>query len=237
MPCTHLLMPWGPLPTGRWDHAWPMVWLTWAVVAYRRPTVSGALLGVAAGTAFFPVLVLPAWLSFYYRRGAARFLTAFLLTGGVCVLALVVTSALKGELPPSLRSAWTDSNWQPWQQPAPDTHGVWQDVHWAYRLPVFLAFAAFVVTTLFWPAPKNLAHMLALTAAVLIGVQFWYADQGGVYVLWYLPYLLLLVFRPNLSAHRPAPIPPDDWTARLGRALKRRLARWLHRPEPEKAPS
>src|SRR5262249_49617092 len=43
LPCTHLLMPSATLPAGRWDHAWPMVWLTWAVVAYRRPTVCGAL--------------------------------------------------------------------------------------------------------------------------------------------------------------------------------------------------
>jgi hypothetical protein len=237
LPCTHLLMPTGALSAGRWHHAWPMVWLTWAVVAYRRPMIAGAGLGVAAGTSFFPVLVLPIWLSFYYRRGTVRFLTGFLLSGTIALLILSVPVMLNGELPPSLRSAWTDSNWQPWQQPSPETAGVWQGIHWAYRIPVFLAFAAFVLTTLFWPWPKNLAHVLALTTAVLIGIQFWYADQGGIYVLWYLPFLLLLVFRPNLSASRPPLPPPDDWPVRLGRLFQRLLARWLPRPEPAAAPS
>ena len=88
---------------------------------------------------------------------------------------------------------------------APTARGVWQGVYWVYRLPVFIAYIAFVVTTLFWPAPKNLGHVIALSAAVLIGIQFWCADNGGVYVLWYLPFLLLLAFRPNLSAAQPSP--------------------------------
>jgi len=69
--------------------------------------------------------------------------------------------------------------------------------------------------------------VLALTAAVLIGIQFWYADQGGVYVLWYLPLLLLLVFRPNLSACQPQP-PGDDWLGRWGHKLARLGLRFLH---------
>jgi hypothetical protein len=63
-------------------------------------------------------------------------------------------------------------------------------------------------------------------------VQFWYADQGGVYVLWYLPLLLLLVFRPNLSDRRPPPIHPEgDWLYRLGRLLMRAAARIVRLPE------
>ena len=63
------------------------------------------------------------------------------------------------------------------------------------------------IATAFWPTPKNLAHVIALSAAVLIGIQFWYAEQGGIYVLWYLPFLLVLVFRPNLLDRRPLPGP------------------------------
>jgi hypothetical protein len=67
---------------------------------------------------------------------------------------------------------------------------------------------------------------------VLIGLQFWYTDQGGVYVLWYLPFLLLLVFRPNLTACQPPTPPPDDSLARLGRWSYRRLRALLRLPEP-----
>jgi hypothetical protein len=67
----------------------------------------------------------------------------------------------------------------------------------------------------------------------LIGIQFWYADQGGVYVLWYLPLLLLLAFRPNLGDLRPAVIVPEtDWLGRLGRALARATVWLIRGPEP-----
>jgi hypothetical protein len=86
----------------------------------------------------------------------------------------------------------------------------------------------------FWPAPKNLAHVIALTATVLIGIQFWYADQGGVYILWYLPLLLLLVFRPNLTACQPQP-PGADWLSRLGRRLMIVARRTLRLLRPVRA--
>jgi hypothetical protein len=95
---------------------------------------------------------------------------------------------------------------------------------------VFLGYLTLVLMTLFWPSPKNLAHVLALTVAVLIGIQFWYGDQGGVYVLWYLPYLLLLVFRPNLSHCRPPPR-PDDWITRSLRRIGQALLRLVRGPE------
>src|SRR5262249_25890017 len=113
------------------------------------------------------------------------------------------------------------------------TEGFWTGVHWAYRLPVFIAYIAFVATTLLWPAPKTLAHLLALSAAVLVGIQFWFADRGGVYVLWYLPILLLLVFRPNLSDRLALPIQPEnDWLKRVQRVIGRLISRLLKFPQP-----
>ena len=244
LPYTFLLLPHTPLETvlkaGRWDHAWPMAWMIWTVLAYRRPALAGAFLGVAAGSAFFPVLVLPVWLSFYWRRGALRFAVSFLLFAGLCLGLIGLAIWLHGGTFFSiLQSPWNQSTWQPWKAPPDGVRSVWAGVqgervgvHW-YRMPVFLAYLAFVATTAFWPKPKDLAHVLALTAAVLIGIQFWYADQGGVYVLWYLPFLLLIVFRPNLTACQPAP-PVEDWLTRLGRRLLRLLPRLRRLPEPAK---
>jgi hypothetical protein len=233
LPYTWLLMPGAPNGVGGWENAWPMALMIWMVLAYRRPGVAGAFFGVAAGTTFFPVLTLPVWLSFYRGRGAGRFLLAFAVAAVLCLGVLGGVLWFNGELPQSLQSAWNAAGWQPWKQPAPAARGLWQDMpgHWAYRVPVFIAYVAFVVTTAFWPAPKNLAHVLALSAAALIGIQLWYPDRGGVYVLWYLPFLLLLVFRPNLSACQP-PAPSDTWVERLGRRLRRGVLRLLHRPEP-----
>jgi hypothetical protein len=234
LPYTFLLLPYSPLDVGQWHHALPMALVVWALAAYRLPTLAGVLLGLAAGSVYFPALLAPVWCSFYWRRGAGRFAAAFLLAGGLSLAATGTVLWLQGELYPSLHSAFTLSDWQAWK--APTTESIWQGpggggVHWAYRIPVFIGYLAFVLTTAFWPAPKNLAHLLALSAAVLIGLQFWYADRGGVYVLWYLPLLLLLVFRPNLVDRRPAAIQAEtDWLARLGRVLKRWTGRLFHSP-------
>jgi hypothetical protein len=233
LPYTYLLMPGSPSGLGRWDHPWPMALMVWAVLAFRRPMLAGAFLGVAAGSVFFPVVTFPAWWGFYHRRGAARFTLSFVVSAGVCLAILGALSWAQGDLPRSLQSAWTESDWQPWKLPHRDTEGFWQGMESQryYRLPVFIAYTALVVGTFFWPSPRDLAHVLALSAAVLIGIQFWYPDRGGVYVLWYLPFLLLLAFRPNLSAVQPSP-PGDDWVARLGRRLGRGVLRLVRQPEP-----
>ena len=75
--------------------------------------------------------------------------------------------------------------------------------------------------------------VIALSAAVLIGVQFWHGDRGGVYVLWYLPLLLLMVFRPNLSAHEPpVPAPGGGLVVRWAKAGWRRLRPGRTAPSP-----
>lgn len=236
LPYTFLMM--SGVGLGRWDQAWPMAWMVWAVVTYRRPILTGLLLGLASGSVFVPVLTLPVWLSFYRGRGAGRFLCAYLGTIALSLFFLGGLVWIHGKLPDSLHWTWTTLSWQFWRSLPDGTISFWREIEPVYRLPVFIASMAFVIVTLFWPAPKNLAHVLALSAAILISVQFWYADRGGIHVLWYLPYLLLLVFRPNLSTAQPAP-PPDDWLARATRALGRglaRLVRWLtqlrHRPQP-----
>jgi hypothetical protein len=234
LPFTHLLMPGRAPQVGRWDHTWPTALMVWAILSYRRPSVAGCLLGLAAGSVFFPVVTFPAWFSFYWRRGARRFGIAFALSAGLCLamvsgLLLAERESLRG-----LQSAWSLAGWLPWQQPPASTVGVWQgpdwSVHWAYRLPVFFVYATFLLATLFWPSPKDLAHVMALSATALLGLEFWYADRGGVHVLWYLPLLLLLAFRPNLTACQPQAPRSDDWLARLGRQLGRLVLRPFRAP-------
>ncbi|HJT76450.1 MAG TPA: hypothetical protein VJ739_04540, partial [Gemmataceae bacterium] len=190
----YLLLPFTAYHIGQWQEVWPLALVVWAVGLYRRPMLSGLLLGLATGTAYFPALAFPLWCSFYWRRGAGRFAATFLLTAAVCLAVIGSVLWLDGELPRSLQTVFLFSGKAPWITPRAGSVSFWTGVHWAYCLPVIIAYAAFVVATAFWPHPKNLAHLLALTAAVFLGIQFWYPDQGGVYVLWYLPLLLLLVF-------------------------------------------
>jgi hypothetical protein len=228
----YLLLPYTAFDITQWHHVWPMALVVWAAFAYRIPLLSGALLGLAAATTYFPLLLLPVWISFYWGRGAGRFAGAFGLTGGVCLAIVVWTLWLDDDLARSVQSALSLPDWQPWREPIHGTLGLWKDIHWAYRMPLFIAYLAMLGISALWPSPKNLAHVLALSAAAILGVQFWYADQGGTYILWYLPLLLLLMFRPNLADRRPLPIQREtDWLSRLGRWLRRIFLRLVRGPE------
>lgn len=226
----YLLLPYTAIHIAQVHHVWPIALLIWALVAYRRPMLAGVLLGLSAGS-YFTALVFPVWLSFYWRRGAGRFASAFLLSTGLSLSLLALHLWLQGDLHSRLGDALALSDWQAWREPR--TEGFWLGVHWAYRIPVFVVYLALLMWWSFWPAPKNLAHVIALSAALLIGIQFWYADQGGVYVLWYLPLLLLLVFRPNLSERVPPEIHAEsDRLKQVGRAVGRLVYRILRIPEP-----
>src|SRR5262249_34990037 len=83
----YLLLPYTALHVEQWHHVWPMALVVWAVVFYRRPASAGLLLGLAAGTVYFPLLILPVWWSFYLGRGAGRFVGAFVLAFGLCLAA------------------------------------------------------------------------------------------------------------------------------------------------------
>ena len=83
------------------------------------------------------------------------------------------------------------------------TESIWTGDSLGVPVPIFVLFVGVPRGVAVWPSPKNLSHLIALSAAVLIGVQFWHADRGGVYVLWYLPLILLMVFRPNLTTAEP----------------------------------
>lgn len=228
----YLMLPYTGQQFSQLHHVLPMALFLGTLLAYRWPTVAGGILGIATAATYFPALVLPIWLSFYRERGAGRFLLAFLIGLSLGLLNIGLTLSVYDEFDQSLQAALESASWQPWKIPG-TTEGFWTGVHWAYRIPVFLLFCCFVLGTMFWPSPKNLAHVIALSSAVFIGLQLWGADQGGVYVLWYLPLLLLLIFRPNLQDRVALPIPTDtDWLTNSLRWLLRMIRRILKMPAP-----
>jgi hypothetical protein len=228
----YLMLPYTAYHVGQVHHVWPVVFILWAIYAYRRPGAAGAWLGVAAGSAFLPFLLFPLWFGFYRGRGAVRFAVAFAGASGLTLALTAGLLLLSGELREYVKVTLSLSDWQAWKPPR--TEGIWQGTHWAYRLPVFIAYMAFLVLTMFWPTPRNLGQVIAQSAAVVIGVQFWYADQGGVYVLWYLPLVLLMVFRPSLVDVRP-PLPAPGAPGVVAQA--RGLWERLFQPKPAGQPA
>lgn len=211
----YLLVPYTAFHIGQLHLVWPAAFVTWAVFWYRRPTVSGVLLGLAAGSAFVPLLLVPLWAGFYAGRGLGRFLGGFGAAFGVAVGLTAVLLWWDGWTIHTLAGPMAD--WLPWRRTLAE--GLWKGAHGAYRLPVFVPYLAFVLGLAVWPSPKSLSQLIALSAAVLIGVQFWHPDRGGLYVLWYLPLVILVVLRPTLALPEPGWVVWGRRAARPGQGV------------------
>ena len=192
MATLYLLFPPTALLVGRADHALPAACLLWAVVSYRFPLLAGLWLGAAGGLIYYPLLLLPLWAAFYWERGLIRILIGTAI-GSVVIIAVGAGLVGFGAYAQSVGQAFgLDGS-------TPET-GLWGTVFDpVYRLPVEVAYVVMCGSFALWPPRKNLGTLMSCSAAVLLGTQLWQPHGGGTYIGWYLPILLLTVFRPNLE--------------------------------------
>lgn len=199
MAALYLLLPCTAFDVSKVNHLLPAALIVWAVATYQKPMVAGVLLGLACGTVFFPIFLLPIWMGFYWKRGALKFGLALILTGAVLLGSLILTSA---HLMSFKQQTLGSIDWSVLKFQADEGVGFWSLYDPAYRIPVFATFMILLIVLTIWPVRKNLEHLLAHSAAVVVATQFWYPHQGGIYVTWYLPLLLVVTFRPRLN-HLP----------------------------------
>ena len=181
--------------TGRVDHSLPAALLLWAVLCYRRPLVAGIFLGLAGGLVYYPLFLLPLWGSFYWKRGARKF------AAGAAAMILMLVVALSFDSSASL----SDHLYRmfgllkPNRDPQ-ELRGLWA-LGWnpIWRLPVIVGFAILATFFTIWPARKNLGTLMSSSAALMVAAQFWHGYGGGLYIAWFMPLLLLVIFRPNLQ--------------------------------------
>jgi hypothetical protein len=211
----YLMLPYTALLTGRVDHVLPAAFIVWAVQSYRRPMVSGTLLGLAIGLIYYPVFLLPLWCSFYWHRGLVRFLI------GVCLPLFVLFGILA--FAPDEMAVFIDHMRSIFSWTVQEGDGFWSTglLAPAYRIPVMAAFTAMAGSFALWPAEKNLGTLMSCSAVVMIGVQFWVPVGGGQFMAWFLPLLLLTIFRPNLEDRVAPSVLGEGWLAKRRQQAKR----------------
>jgi hypothetical protein len=227
----YLLVPYTAQMTPRIDHVVPGALLVWAVAAYRRPALAGILIGLAAGLIGYPLYLLPLWCSFYWRRGLVRFLLGVVSGLVLTVVMLAVVAAVFGLFGVGEFGPFGDRLRQMfgWAKPFWATaDGFWQYHPQAFRYPVMAAFWVLCGSLALWPAQKNLGTLLSCSAAAMLGVQFWQTHHGGLYIAWYLPLLVMTIFRPNLEDRVAVAAVTEGWLAwRSGARSPWRIEDWL----------
>ena len=207
----YLLLPYTAQLTGRVDHALPAALLVWAVAAYRRPMIAGMLMGLAIGVIYYPIFLLPLWLGFYWHRGLLRFAAGVVTTLAALVASLAFTSDSVAQFWSQVQKmfGWTSLS------PA-NLEGFWSFdiINPMYRYPVLVALVLFCGSLALWPAQKNLGTLISCSAAVMLATQFWHPRGGGLYMAWYLPLVLLTIFRPNLEDRVALSVLGEGWFAK-----------------------
>ena len=94
------MLPYTAQMTGRVDHVIPAALLVWAIYFYRQPLTAGIFIGLAAGVVYYPLFLLPLWVSFYWQRGLMRFSIGVLsmLLSGVFLAYMVIDKLLHPQI-------------------------------------------------------------------------------------------------------------------------------------------
>ena len=201
MSCLYLLLPCTAFNVHQLSHVLPGACLTWAIASYRKPVVSGILLGLACGTLFFSVFLLPVWAVFYGRRGALRFGLSVFFVAAILAVCLMLTSS---DADSFVSKLFTTMNWTVYR--LLDETGSSPETPFGQlfvRIPLAALFFVMLTAMTVLPRPRNLENLLANSTALVVAAQLWYPEDIGTYVLWYLPLLLLVVFRPRLDRFTP----------------------------------
>lgn len=190
----YLLLPYSAQMTGNLEHTLPASLMVLAMLTYRQPMIAGFLFGLAGGLVYYPLFLLPLWLSFYWNKGLGRLLAGIVTS--LCFLSLLLLIQGTESFSQHLQQMY--GLWLPKMD---GLEGIWAPgrVPADFRLPVLAACFLLSASFVFWPSRKNLGSLICGTAAIMMAVQFWHGFGGGLYMAWFLPFAVLTIFRPNLD--------------------------------------
>lgn len=213
MTCLYLLLPCTAFKVHELNHVLPAACLIWAFACYRKPAVAGVLLGLSCGTLFFTVFLLPLWAVFYGRRGSLRFVSSLAVVAALSLFAVAMTSSSTDTF---FNRIVHTTNWAAFQlftnQLPVSRVGVGQIF---LRITLAAVFMVMFIAMIVIPRRRNLENLLANSTALVVAAQLWYPKDVGTYVLWYLPLLLMVMFRPRLDRFTPPKIDDGASTSRL----------------------
>ncbi|MDR0391668.1 MAG: DUF2029 domain-containing protein [Planctomycetaceae bacterium] len=191
----YMLLPYTNQMVGRLDHIVPAALIIWGVCMYRRPICSGLCIGSAAALVFYPICLVPLWSSFYWRKGWVRFLIGTSVSIVVFMFLLRFSPSSLGSYGEQLVHMFGKSSLRVFSA----ADGFWSYHEVIYRVPLLACYFAVCFGMIMWPRHKHLAILLSCSTIIMLGTQFWQLHQGGLFMAWYVPLLILTIFRPNLE--------------------------------------
>jgi hypothetical protein len=174
--------------------------LVWSLVAFASPLGRGALLGIATMTKFAPLALAPLYVAGerglldWMRERRAQWRPALVCSGAL--LAAIVLLAAHPAVDPGLATFWDRTVVSQADRVSP--FSVWgqADLEWLHRL-VEAGAVALAIAVALVPRRRDLAGIAALGGAVMIAVQLTAEHWFYLYIVWFLPMLLVAIAAPR----------------------------------------
>lgn len=201
------------------SHMLPTSAVLAAFALLPRPFWAGVALGIGAGFGFYPALMAPAWVGYFWhdRRSLVRMLAGFAVVG-LAILALVLLLSRPASGMSIIGTFLQDtfghhsdpltygrSPFGFWGQKGPLRAWLMQPLAGGsgFTSPAFLAFLVFVGGTFFATRRRGIAALALASGAVAIAATLIKIHATGTYLAWSYPLLLLGHFA------GPPPARPD----------------------------
>jgi hypothetical protein len=168
------------------------------VLVVSAPWARGVVLGLGAATKFAPLALVP----LFARRSP--------LVVGVALLVTLVVLTAPFVPDGGLRELYDRTLGYQLSRPSP--FSVWGQVEplsWLHTA-VKVGAAGLAVAVAFRPRDPDARQLAALGATVLIALQLAATHWFYLYVVWFLPFVLVALFASQRPRHPEAPAPPAE---------------------------
>jgi hypothetical protein len=170
--------------------------LIWSLALFAKPLARGALLALAAATKFAPLALAPLYLAGHRglagvrRRDRDRLRPALLYVGAFVATAVLMLA--HPAIDPGLATFWERTVGSQAGRESP--FSIWGQVDLGtLHTLVKLAAVALALIVALLPRQRTMAQLGALAAAVIIAVQLTAEHWFYLYIVWFLPMLLLAI--------------------------------------------
>ncbi|HEY1597025.1 MAG TPA: glycosyltransferase 87 family protein [Thermoleophilaceae bacterium] len=172
--------------------------LVWMLVVFSSPAARGALVGAAAAAKFFPGALLPLVAFGPGERDRRKVAASLAVGAGIFVFAVWMYLPAGG-----LRAFWNCT--LGYQLTRPPDFSLWalhSGIGWTKTVLEALAIGLAVVVS-FVPRRRSLIQAAALAAAVTIALQLPAGHWFYLYIVWFMPLVLVALFGAYLSEDEP----------------------------------
>jgi hypothetical protein len=194
--------------------------LTYSFLFLHSSRMRGALLALGSAAKFAPLVLAPLYLGYSHRpRTALRFTAAFALVAAAVTIPLALGS--------SLETIWDRTIGFQLGRSSP--FSIWGQESWLapFQTVAKVLAGALALLVAFFPRRKSPLQLAALGAAVLIALELTLTHWFYLYIVWFLPFVLIALFGRE-SAPDPTPGRPRQSVGRehdeLDRARKPAVA-------------